>query len=149
MELPHAAKQTYCLPFFNFISGPPAWKQNGQKFAKVACIANCSKLVPKDQCFLTKYLGEGINLWLFRNSVTLLCPVSAGCVYSVSHKIKQNSVVFGWQYSASLAAAQPSPPRPRVQCHCKLKYFHLALHVQQWSQQLVFANIIDTETEKW
>ena len=27
----------------------------------------------------------------------------------LSHKIKQNSVVFGWQYSATLAAAQPSP----------------------------------------
>ena len=30
----------------------------------------------------------------------------------LSHKIKQNSVVFGWQYSASLVAAKPSPAAP-------------------------------------
>ena len=30
----------------------------------------------------------------------------------LSHKIKQNSVVFGWQYSARLATAQPSPAQP-------------------------------------
>ena len=108
VELPHAAKQTNRLPFFNFISGPPAWKQNEQKIAKVACIATCSKLVPKGQCFLTKYLGEGINLWLFRNLVTLLCPVSAGCVYSV---IKLSRILL-FLVDNILPAWRPPSPAP-------------------------------------
>ena len=61
---------------------------------------------------MTKYLGEGMNLWLFRNSVTLLCcPVSAGCVYSVI-KLSRillflvDNILPGWRRPSP---AQPSP----------------------------------------
>ena len=50
VELPHAAKQSKQIVSLSLISSqpnPPAWKQNGQKYEKVACIVTCYKLVPK------------------------------------------------------------------------------------------------------
>ena len=111
VKLPHAAKQTNCLPFFNLISGPPAWKEVDKNMRMLLASSLVINLFQKGSMFL-----DEVSRW--RNEFMIISEFSDIALSSqcrlclLSHKIKQNSVVFGWQYSARLATAQPSPAQP-------------------------------------